>query len=180
MFTIFLYIVMGFILNGEKVLYKFDSVDNNGEWRIINDGVMGGVSQSSFKLTDNNTAVFSGRVLPDNNGGFASVRSIMKNNDLKDFEGAVIRVKGDGKFYNFRFRTNESFDGYAYQAKFKTEEDVWREIKMPFKDFTPTFRGRTLSNKPPLKSENIRQVGILIADKQFGDFKIEIDWIKFY
>ena len=43
-------------------------------WGALDDVVMGGVSQSSFKRSDSgNHAVFSGRVSATNNGGFASV-----------------------------------------------------------------------------------------------------------
>ena len=67
----------------------------------------------------------------------------------------------------------------AYQAKFKTEAD-WKEFRIPFYDFTATFRGRTYDNQPKLVSDNLRQIGILIADYQFGKFSMQIDWIKFY
>ena len=79
-----------------------------------------------------------------------------------------------------RFRTDDSFDGYVYQSKFDTKADEWMEIKIPFSDFKPTFRGYTLSDKPALKSKNIEQLGFLIADKQFGKFELNIDWVKFY
>jgi monofunctional biosynthetic peptidoglycan transglycosylase len=91
-----------------------------------------------------------------------------------------LRIKGDGQLYNLRFRTNRNFDGVSYQAKFKSEKNNWIEVKIPFSDFIPTFRGRRVPNQLPLDSADILQMGILIADKQNGDFEIIIDWIKFY
>jgi len=99
---------------------------------------------------------------------------------MKNFEGAHIRVKGDGNIYSLRFRTDFDFDGISYQAKFKTEAGEWKEYKIPLNDFKPTFRGRSLSNKPKLESKNIKLIGILIADKQFGKFELNIDWVKLY
>ena len=134
---------------------------------------------SRFEINSDSTATFSGTVFPDNNGGFASVRTSL-DNEFNDFEGAIIRVKGDGNIYSLRFRTDKNFDGISYQAKFKTDSGEWKEYKIPFSDFKPTFRGRTLSNKPKLESKDIKQIGILVADKQFGKFELNIDWIKFY
>lgn len=168
------------LLKGDFILYDFNSAETAGKWFTINDDVMGGVSQSVFNLTDDGIANFSGDLSGDNNGGFASVRAMVELSPEINFNGVVIRVKGDGNKYNLRFRTSSNFDGYAYQAKFQTEKNTWEEFKIPFSDFEPTYRGRTLSNKPKLESQNIEQIGLLIADYQFGQFALDIDWIMLY
>lgn len=168
------------MIKGESVIFDFNSEETSGNWYLVNDDVMGGVSKSTMKVNTDGTATFSGILSPDNNGGFASVRASIANNDEPKFQGVNIRVKGDGNIYNVRFRIDNNFDGYAYQAKIQTEKSSWKEYKIPFSDFKPTYRGRLLSNKPALESENIKQIGLLIADKQFGQFTVDIDWIKFY
>lgn len=170
---------MSLTMNSDTIIFDFNSPATSAKWASINDVVMGGVSTSKFAINEDSTATFSGTVSPDNNGGFASARTSL-DNEYKDFEGAIIRVKGDGKIYSLRFRTDNDFDGISYQAKFKTHLAEWKEYKIPLSDFKPTFRGSTLSNKPKLKSNDIKQIGILIADKQFGKFELNIDWIKFY
>jgi monofunctional biosynthetic peptidoglycan transglycosylase len=179
MISIVFLTVMSLIMSGETVIFNFNSTSTSGQWATINDVVMGGVSDSKFQINSDSTATFSGRILPDNNGGFASVRASL-DNEFQGFEGAIIRVKGDGNIYSLRFRADNNFDGISYQAKFKTDSGEWKDHKIPFSDFKPTFRGRTLSNKPKLESKDIKQIGILIADKQFGNFELMIDWIKFY
>lgn len=167
-------------MSNQKIVFDFNSAEELSKWKKVNDVVMGGISQSSLESIDLGIVRFSGILLPDNNGGFASYRASIRNNQNRGYKGATIKVKGDGKIYSLRFRANNNFDGYCYQAKFKSVVDKWIEIKIPFKDFTPTFRGKVLENKPMLKSENIIEAGILIADKQFGNFAIDIDWIKLY
>lgn len=167
-------------MNFEKEIFVFNSIETSGEWRIINDVVMGGISKSNFALNKNGSAKFTGTVSPDNNGGFASVRAYVEENNLNEFDGVIIKAKGDGNLYNLRFRTDENDDGISYQAKFKSDSKEWTEHKFPFIDFKPTFRGRIVPNQPELKSENISQIGILIADEQFGNFELSIKWIKFY
>jgi monofunctional biosynthetic peptidoglycan transglycosylase len=166
--------------NDTSILFDFNSKETSGNWYIINDDVMGGISRSDIKLQDDAYVNFQGVVSPENNGGFASARAKIEIGSEKNYKGVIIRVRGDGKKYSLRFRTNTNFDGYAYQAKFQSEKDSWVEYKIPFSDFEPTYRGRTLSNKPNLESKNIEQIGVLIADYQFGPFSLDIDWIKLY
>jgi hypothetical protein len=156
-------------------LFDFNSKETFGKWFIVNDDVMCGKSRSEIIVDKEGFANFSGVVSPDNNGGFASIRDKIESNSEEKYKGVIIRVKGDGKKYNLRFRTTAVFDGYAYQAKFQTKEESGIEYKLPFSSFEPTYRGRTLANKPRLESKNIVQIGLLIADYQFGKFSIDID-----
>ena len=59
----------------EKTLFDFSTATNAPAWQVVNDDVMGGVSTSRFSVT-NGVAVFRGEVSLENNGGFASVRSL--------------------------------------------------------------------------------------------------------
>lgn len=179
MFALIFLIILNLTMNKENVIFNFNSTNDSKNWTIVNDVVMGGVSNSNFKINSDSTAIFSGKLSLDNNGGFASVRSMLEEK-LVDCKGVIIRAKGDGKKYNLRFRTDTKFDGYSYQAKFTTLDNDWKEYKIPFTDFQPVFRGKVLNDKPMLESKNIRQIGILIADKQIGEFVLQIDWIRFY
>ncbi len=179
MISIIFLTVMSLIMNEQTVIFNFISPVDSDKWTTVNDVVMGGVSSSKFVINEDSTATFSGMVSPDNNGGFASARTSLKN-VFKDYEGAVIRARGDGSIYSLRFRTDINFDGISYQAKFETISGEWEEHKISFSEFNPTYRGKTLSDKPKLESKDIKQIGILIADKQFGKFELVIDWIKFY
>jgi monofunctional biosynthetic peptidoglycan transglycosylase len=58
--------------------------------------------------------------------------------------------------------------------------DTWVTVQVPFADLRPTFRGRLLRNRPALEGAAVRQIGFMIADKQEGPFRLEIDWIKAY
>lgn len=161
----------------EIVLVDF-SPDHPLEWQIINDGVMGGISESSFKINNNQTADFTGKVSLENNGGFASARALLKEQVTGNFQKIVLRVKGDGKKYSLRLRTDANFDGTAYACNFISVKDKWTELAFSTKDFIPTFRGRTLQNVTPLNETKIRQIGFLISDHQSGSFNLKIEWVK--
>lgn len=147
-------------------------------WQAVNDGVMGGLSQSRLSDTDAGTAVFKGVVSLENNGGFALVRTLLDEVDLSKYDGLAVRVLGDRKRYRLRLRTEDRFDGIAYQAAFDTAGDLWQVLEIPFASFLPTYRGRTPRDAPPLDISKIRQIGLMIADKQEGSFRLEIAWVR--
>jgi monofunctional biosynthetic peptidoglycan transglycosylase len=163
-----------------KTITTFTSPADAAGWQTINDVVMGGVSDSSFKATTNYTAIFSGTVSLENNGGFASVRSPARSINLHDYDGILLRVKGDGKNYKCSLRLDRSFDGINYQTTFTASKNIWKEIRLPFSAFKPTYHGRTLTDRPALDPSKIQTVGFLISDKQEGPFTLEIEWIKAY
>jgi NADH dehydrogenase [ubiquinone] 1 alpha subcomplex assembly factor 1 len=149
----------------------------NFTWQIVNDDVMGGVSTSTFQVT-NQTAIFRGAVSLENNGGFASVRTTPANLNLAEATEFILRVRGDGRQYKFTARMNSNFDGAPYQSSFATRKAEWQEIRLPFDKFAPTFRGRQLTGEPPLSAPKLSSIGFLIADQQAGPFQLEIAWIK--
>jgi monofunctional biosynthetic peptidoglycan transglycosylase len=163
-----------------QLVFSLDRAEDLDEWEVVNDTVMGGVSTAQMGITDGGTAVFSGTVSLDNSGGFASVRSRPKDRKLGGQQGIVLRVKGDGKRYKLTVRQDSRWDGVMYQAPFKATEGKWQEVRVPFGDFVPTYRGRELLDRPEVTPDRIRSLGFLISDKQSGPFRLEIDWIKAY
>lgn len=161
----------------EKNLFDFQTAASTDAWQVVNDDVMGGVSTSSFRLTDG-VAVFQGELSLENNGGFASVRSLPASHDLSGCDTFVIRVRGDGRRYKFTARTDRSFDSAIYQSVFQTKNGEWKEHRLPMKDFVATFRGRVLTSEPPLDPARVASLGFLIADKQVGQFRLQIGWVR--
>ena len=161
-----------------KTIFDFQAATNSPAWEVVNDDVMGGVSTSQFQVLTNGCAVFSGTVRLENNGGFASVRSQPVRVDLTGCDSFLLRVRGDGRRYKFSVRTEAGLDTPLYQLAFTTKRGEWEEHRLPFKDFVPTFRGRILTDVPPLDPAKITSVGFLIADKQAGAFRLEISVIR--
>ena len=67
-------------------LTDFDA-DDTGQWFIVNDGVMGGLSQGGPSLSGSGTLLFSGEISLENNGGFSSIRTRPAN--LDDLQGFI-------------------------------------------------------------------------------------------
>ena len=160
-------------------LFEFQNANEIDAWRIVNDGVMGGMSQGKIAWNEKeNTLEFSGNVSMENNGGFASVRAIPQIFNHREFSKIKLRVKGDGKTYKFRMRNSKNFDGIVYSLDFETEKNKWKEIELAADDFQPTFRGRIYSDYGKFETNDLQQIGFLIAGKQEGKFHLDIDWIR--
>jgi hypothetical protein len=155
-----------------------EGLTGNASWQVVNDDVMGGISTSQVRVAADGTVVFAGIVSLENNGGFASVRSVPARHNLTGCDAFAIRVRGDGQRYKFTVRTVGNVDRAVYQAAFTTKAGEWQEHRLAFKDFVPTFRGRVLAGEPPLDPAKIASVGVIVSDKQAGPFRLEIAWIK--
>jgi NADH dehydrogenase [ubiquinone] 1 alpha subcomplex assembly factor 1 len=144
------------------------------EWRAINDGVMGGVSQGGAEVTRDGRLVFAGEVSLERNGGFASVRSAPAPLGVPDARAVRLEVRGDGRRYKLNLKTDEAFDGVQYQAAFATPAGQWTTLTLPLEAFAPKHRGREVPDAPPLDPARIVTLGFLIADRQAGPFRLEV------
>lgn len=163
-----------------KVLFDFSNEQTRGQWVIVNDGVMGGVSQSEILLSDQGTAIFRGTVSLENYGGFASIRTVSDSYDLDGYTGLIFKIKGDGQRYQLRLRGDNRFDGISYRYYVDTQPDIWMTIRVPFRDFVPVFRGRILNDVLPVAPGQVQQIGMMISDKQAGPFRLELESIQAY
>lgn len=156
------------------VIYDFNLENGAENWRVVDDVVMGGRSDGNFTVNEAGHGVFSGRVSLENNGGFSSVRYRFDNQEVSGYEKVVIRLKGDGKRYQFRVKTNTG-DRHSYIAYFETSGD-WETIEIPLSEMYPTFRGREL-NMPNFPGESMEEIAFLIANYKPEQFRLEIDYI---
>ena len=159
---------------------EFDGKDGM-DWQVVNDGVMGGLSEGKLTLNPSGTMKFSGMLSLENNGGFSTFRSGDLKLDLSGDLGLLLRVKGDGRTYQARLATDALFRGMevSFAADFATQKGEWIEVKVPFANFKGSFRGLDLP-KEKLDPAKVRRVSILLGDKKQGPFELEIDSIHTY
>jgi len=160
-----------------RLLFDFTKPDAAKAWVNVNDGVMGGVSDGRFKVTENKTMEFYGTLSLENNGGFASVRSRPTKVNLKAGDLVTLRVRGDDRVYSFNLYVPRDSGRYSFRQIFKTKKGKWIEVSLPVDKFYATWRGRTFPDQK-LDPSRVDSVGILLGDKKAGPFKLEVDWIK--
>ena len=157
------------------MIFDFTEEADLKNWSVVNDTVMGGQSAGKIGKDAQGKGLFEGHVSMDNNGGFTSIRYDAGKIKLQGYSKFVIVLKGDGKPYQFRVKTNSS-DDYAYVYSFETSGN-WQTFEIPFSDMVPSFRGRSL-NLANFPSDYLEEIGILIGNKTAEDFKLAIDNIS--
>ena len=148
----------------------------SSDWRSVHDRVMGGVSEGGIIVADNGLR-FQGMLSLENNGGFASVRRRITE-PLDGVDRVKLRVQGDGRRYQIRFRQDGNRDGVAWREQFDTNGS-WQDIEFAISEFEPVFRGRRLSGFDPLDASSVRQIGLMLADGQPGPYQLDISKIEF-
>ena len=162
------------LLIQSQLIFDFNHNSNITDWNIVDDVVMGGRSNGKFKIDNDGNGVFSGDVSLENNGGFSSVRyQFEKINTTKESK-VIIRLKGDGKEYQFRIKNNRN-TYYSYITSFKTSGN-WETIVFNLKDLYPSFRGQTM-NIPNFTGNSIEEIVFLIGNKKNESFTLVLDKI---
>ena len=156
------------------LLFDFSDPDAVNDWAAIDDRVMGGISRSRLRYDAAGHAVFEGEVSLERNGGFASVRSKPGPRGKPGAEVCLIDVHGAGKHYKLSLLTDDGFDSLNYQASFAPAGSDWQTLQLPLAGFRASFRGREVPGASALDPARIRQVGLMIADRQAGLFALDL------
>lgn len=165
---------MIFLMTSEGILFDFSKEADISKWRVINDGVMGGLSKGNFILNDQGHGVFAGKVSLENNGGFSMVSYVFPKYSVKDAAYIVLKVKGDGKRYQFRLKSDR-YQRYSFIQYFETNGD-WQTIKLKLNDFYAYFRGYRL-DIPNFSGEQLEEIAFLIGNKKAESFELMVDTI---
>jgi hypothetical protein len=176
---LFLTALISFSFNNPKpnidaMIYDFNSSSKRNDWKVVNDDVMGGISNSTIEINSEGHGLFTGEVSTENNGGFASVRHQFDTKIGKKTKISM-RLKGDSKSYQLRIKSKLS-DYYSYVHDFQTT-DKWETIEINLQDMYPSFRGRKLDMNN-FNSPSIQEISILIGNKVDESFKLLIDKIE--
>ena len=158
------------------VIFNFEKSSQLDTWYVVDDGVMGGLSQGNFIINDEGNGLFYGTVSLENNGGFSSIRHRFAKEDVSGYKKAVIRLKGDGKRYQFRVKSN-SYDRHSYIQYFKTSGE-WETVELDLNEMYASWRGMKL-DMPSYPAQYANEISFLVSNKIAEDFQLEIDYIRF-
>ncbi|AHI27927.1 CIA30 family protein [Marinobacter similis] len=162
-------------------LVTFDGEKNHLEWESLGDQVMGGQSDGKVVCSEEGVGHFHGTVRLDNGGGFASAKSdLQPPADASGYTGIELVARGDGKTYKIGLRNSTNRRSIVYQQSFTPDVDQWCRIQLPFSDFVPTWRGRTVTDAEPLDIRQLASVSLFVSGRQVGEFHLRMqDWALF-
>jgi NADH dehydrogenase [ubiquinone] 1 alpha subcomplex assembly factor 1 len=159
-------------------LFEFAGPEAAQKWQAVNDGVMGGVSDGRFRITNDKTLEFFGTLSLENNGGFASVRTKPTDLDIKAGDAIVVRVRGDGREYVLNLYTKSRRMAFSYRTPLPTKRDEWIEVTVPLANFVPTSFGRRVQGMGPVEPDQINGLGFMLSDKQPGKFQMQVESVS--
>ena len=161
----------------EMMVFDFSVDADHSGWEVEDDIVMGGRSKGAFSINDEGNGVFSGVVSLENNGGFSSVQHYFAPINVSPYHTAFIRLKGDGKRYQFLVEADRDGRHY-YVYEFQTTR-AWQTVEVPLAKMYPVYRGERLGI-PNYPGQTMAQVRFLIANGKSESFHLEIDkiWLQ--
>lgn len=164
--------------SANSTLVSFDSRDERLEWSSLGDQVMGGRSDGTLIHSEEGVGLFHGTVRLDNGGGFASVKADLPEPvDASQWTGIELLAQGDGKTYKIGLRNSTNRRSIVYQHAFTPDTEDWSRIRLPFSEFIPTWRGKTVTDAEPLNLEHLASVSLFVSGRQVGEFQLKMqDW----
>jgi len=111
------------------------------QWRLVTDGVMGGVSSGTLRLDrqeGRDCLHLQGEVSLENNGGFIQAALELAQSGVLDatgYNGVELDVYGNGEAYNVHLKTSRVWLPWQhYRASFMAEPG-WHTVRVPFAAF---------------------------------------------
>jgi hypothetical protein len=138
-----------------------------GRWRLIADGVMGGVSTGrlSAETVDGKACLrLQGQVRLENNGGFIQAALNIADTpaaDASDYSGLLLQVRGNDQTYNLHLRTDDVWLPWqSYRASFHVPPR-WETVRLPFSEFAGYRIGK------PLDLRHLERIGLVAIGRAF-------------
>lgn len=137
-------------------------------WRLVTDGVMGGVSAGSLswgQVDGRHALCLRGEVRLENRGGFIQTALDLAPEgclNASAYTGFRILVRGNGESYKLHLKTADTrLPWQSYRGTFQTSPQ-WHELRLPFGDFVPH------RIDVPLDTGRLRGLGLVAIGRAFA------------
>lgn len=178
-----------------RMIMNFADKENFLKFGVKTDADIRGKSTASISYNDETkTGVFEGvldltvddeaaRVAMLTKSGYAAIRfpGFAKPMDLQQYDCFRIRAKGDGRVYVLNIVPFERYmeeEWRMFQVPLVTKAGVWQTTTIPFGALMSSYRGKIDENHGLYFGQEVLSVGILMAQRQAGPFRLELDWLK--
>jgi NADH dehydrogenase [ubiquinone] 1 alpha subcomplex assembly factor 1 len=98
--------------------------------------------------------------------------------ELSGIDRIRLRVRGDGRRYQFSLRLRDGPPGVSWRAAVDTDGS-WQTVNLPLGNLVAVVRGRPVAGPASIVSGTVCRLGFLLADRQPGRFGLEITAIEF-
>ncbi|MEM9303811.1 MAG: CIA30 family protein [Pseudomonadota bacterium] len=158
-----------------RALFDFSDPGEVRRFRVVLDGVMGGLSTGRV-TQEADALVFTGETSLRNNGGFSSIRALVPAGTMAGYDALRIRVKGDGRTWILGATGNPGRRGSSFWQRFDTDEGEWMTVTVPINEMVRQYFGTPIQGS--LRPSGVRGVEFYIYDKKAGPFRLEVAGIE--
>lgn len=162
--------LMGLLLVAGSWVMAADTTEmvfDPASWRLVTDGVMGGVSKGRLVADESagrDCMQLSGQVSTANNGGFIQAAADLPASAaarLGGYDGLRVTLRGNRETYNIHLRTADLWLPWqSYRASVTVTPD-WQSFDLPFATFEPYKTRKTL------RPDRLQRVGIVAIGRDF-------------
>lgn len=157
----------------------FGRYKDGERWNIINDGVMGGLSEGETWTTGDGVT-FKGTVSLQNNGGFSSYKGPFNKMDLSKYKKVIVKYRSKGYTMAMTLEMDRRWFLPYYKRDLPATDWKWVKEEIAFSEFVKYSVGRKRPGAPTIEElKKMLRLGFITNEKRAGDFKIEIDYIEF-
>lgn len=171
--------ILIFMANLLSLNIDFGQETGGQNWQIVNDGVMGGLSEGRVEMMEE-TLIFKGKVSLKNNGGFTSLRGPFEDYNLSNFETMTIKYKSTGQNIAFRMELHERWFMPYFKKGLPETNNEWQTITVPLTEFQEYRVGSATGKKmSPKELADVIRLGFITNSKKATAFEFEVDFIRF-
>ncbi|MEN1728674.1 MAG: CIA30 family protein [Pseudomonadota bacterium] len=156
------------------LLFDFTADEQIDPWRVVLDGVMGGLSTGDV-VREGDRMIFTGETSLRNNGGFSSIRARIPVGSLAGYNALQIEVIGDGRTYILG-TSSRTGRGDSYWTRFETTAGETTSVTVPITEMVRHFFGNPIRGR--LQPAQVAGLEFYIYDSEEGPFRMEIDRIE--
>lgn len=174
LFIIFMFLSF---TNNKKI--DFGKKKDGRNWQVVNDGVMGGLSEGEAQLTED-SLLFKGNVSLDNNGGFSSLRSSYSKKELSKHKSVEIKYRSKGISMAMTLSVSRRWYIPNYKTGLEGTKGKWKTVTLALEDFRKHYIGKPMEET--LRKDELKKViryGFITDEKKYGNFEFEIDYLEF-
>ncbi len=162
-----IFLGIALVSSGNIQSAESDQLPLTGAWRLVSDGVMGGVSTGTMRSEEREgrmSVCLAGNVSTANNGGFIQLALDIDAGfaaRAADYDGVSLKVLGNGEKYNVHLRTSNLWLPWqSYRAEFVAGAE-WASVRLPFAGFSPYKTGSEL------RPQKLKRIGVVAIGRDF-------------
>ena len=143
-------------------------------WRVVNDGVMGGLSSGGMQV-DNGAMTYTG-LINTNGGGFSSIRRTISPGTLTNAVALKFNHNNDGRVYKVSIRSSAAYRRrpISFQAPIPPGD---QGAMVALDDLQGSFRGYETPGAS-FDRDQAFEIGIILADGIDGPFEMSMRSIE--